>query len=63
RPILFIVGENAHSRGFSETAYAAADEPQEIYVVEGANHVDLYDDITKIPFDKIEDFLNGIFNN
>lgn len=63
RPILFIVGENAHSRGFSETAYAAAQEPKEIYIVEGANHVDLYNDITKIPFDKIEGFLNGVFAN
>lgn len=43
RPILFIVGENAHSVGFSETAYANAAEPKELYVVPQANHVDLYD--------------------
>lgn len=62
RPILFIVGENAHSREFSETAYEAAAEPKEIYVVPDASHVDLYDDITKIPFDKIEAFLNDVFS-
>lgn len=61
RPILFIVGENAHSRPFTDEAYAAAGEPKEIYVVPNANHVDLYDDVTKIPFDKIEEFLNGVF--
>lgn len=58
RPVLFIAGENAHSRGYSEEAYAAASEPKELYLVEGANHVDLYDDVTKIPFDKLEEFFN-----
>ena len=28
-PVLLIHGENAHSRYFSETAYAAAAEPKE----------------------------------
>lgn len=56
-PILFIAGENAHSRGFSETAYANASEPKELYLVPGANHVDLYDRVDKIPFHKIESFL------
>lgn len=57
RPILFITGDIAHSRAFSETAYAAAAEPKELYIVEGARHIDLYDDITKIPFDKLESFF------
>ena len=57
RPILFIHGENAHSRYFSETAYAAAAEPKELVIVKGANHVDLYDRLDKIPFDKITDFF------
>ena len=26
--------------------------------MEGANHVDLYDDVTKIPFDKLEEFFD-----
>ena len=62
RPILFITGDIAHSKAFSETAYAAANEPKELYVVEGAMHIDLYDDVTKIPFDKIESFLTEALN-
>jgi fermentation-respiration switch protein FrsA (DUF1100 family) len=57
RPILLIHGENAHSRYFSETAYAAAAEPKELMIIKGANHVDLYDQMDKIPFDKISDFF------
>ena len=57
RPVLFIHGEKAHSRYFSETAYAAAAEPKELLIVPGANHVDLYDRPDKIPFDKIADFF------
>lgn len=58
RPILFIHGEKAHSRYFSETAYAAAAQPKELLIVQGANHVDLYDRMDKIPFDAIAAFLN-----
>lgn len=57
RPILFVVGENAHSRYFTEDAYKAANQPKELVIVQGANHVDLYDQRDKIPFDKITDFL------
>lgn len=58
RPLLLIHGENAHSRYFSETAYAAAAEPKELVIVPGANHVDLYDRLDKIPFDRIVGFFN-----
>ena len=58
RPILFIAGENAHSLGYSQTAYDNASDPKELYIVPGANHVDLYDQVDKIPFDKIEEFFN-----
>lgn len=58
RPILLIAGENAHSRYFSEDAYKAAAQPKELMIVRGANHVDLYDRVDKIPFDKISDFFN-----
>ncbi len=51
RPMLLIHGENAHSRYFSETAYAAAAEPKELLIVSGANHTDLYDKVDVIPFD------------
>ncbi|MGL4369195.1 MAG: alpha/beta hydrolase [Spirochaetota bacterium] len=57
RPILFIIGENAHSRYFSEDAYKTAAEPKELYIVKGARHIDLYDDVTLIPFDKLTSFF------
>lgn len=58
RPLLLVHGEKAHSRYFSETAYAAANEPKELFIVKGATHIDLYDDQAhKIPFDKIEQFF------
>lgn len=57
RPILIVHGENAHSRYFAETAYAAAAQPKELLIVKGANHVDLYDQMDKIPFDKISNFF------
>lgn len=58
RPILFVVGDRAHSRFFSEDAYKVAAEPKEIYIVEDAEHIDLYDRVDRIPFDKLEDFFN-----
>lgn len=57
RPILFIMGENAHSRYFTEDAYARALEPKELYIVPGARHIDLYDRTDMIPFDKLEQFF------
>lgn len=57
RPILLIHGEKAHSRYFSETAYAAAAEPKELMIVPGANHVDLYDRRDVIPFDRLQSFF------
>lgn len=61
RPILFITGDIAHSKAFSETAYEAANEPKELYIVPGAMHIDLYDDVNKIPFDKLETFFKDAF--
>ena len=57
RPILFIIGEHAHSRYFSEDAYKMAAEPKELFEVAGAGHVDLYDRTDLIPFDKLESFF------
>ena len=57
RPMLFITGENAHSREFSEDAYRLAAEPKELYIVPGAGHVDLYDRVSLIPFNKLEAFF------
>jgi hypothetical protein len=57
RPVLLIHGEKAHSRYFSETAYAAAAEPKELMIIPGAVHTDLYDRTDVIPFDKITAFF------
>lgn len=57
RPILLIAGENAHSRYMSEDIYKAAAEPKELMIIPNANHVDLYDGLNIIPFDKLENFF------
>ncbi|MDW6004619.1 alpha/beta hydrolase [Vibrio mangrovi] len=57
RPVLLIAGENAHSRYFTEDAYKAAGEPKEMMILDGLAHVDLYDQVDKIPFDKIDAFF------
>ena len=55
--VLIIHGEKAHSRYFSEDAFKKLKgDNKELYIVEGANHTDLYDNLEKIPFDKIEAF-------
>jgi hypothetical protein len=55
--MLFITGDVAHSREFSEDAYRLAAEPKELYIVPGAGHVDLYDRVNLIPFDKLTSFF------
>lgn len=57
RPILLIAGANAHSRYFSEDAYKTASEPKELMIIQNAVHVDLYDKVNVIPFDKLETFF------
>lgn len=57
RPMLFIAGDQAHSKEFSEEAYKLAGQPKELYWVKGAGHVDLYDRTDLIPFDKLTAFF------
>jgi fermentation-respiration switch protein FrsA (DUF1100 family) len=57
RPLLLIAGDQAHSRYFSEDAYKAAAEPKELMIINDANHVDLYDRLDKIPFDRMTEFF------
>ena len=57
RPILLIAGENAHSRYYSEDVFKAASDPKELVIVPDADHVDLYDQMDKIPFDKLTAFF------
>jgi fermentation-respiration switch protein FrsA (DUF1100 family) len=62
RPMLFIAGQNAHSREFSEEAYKLAGEPKELVIVPNAGHVDLYDRVEVIPFDKLTSFFTENLN-
>ncbi|MDU1920105.1 alpha/beta hydrolase [Enterobacter sp.] len=59
RPMLFITGDQAHSKEFSEDAFKRAGQPKELYVVPGAGHVDLYDRTDLIPFDKLTSFFKA----
>ena len=59
RPMLFITGADAHSREFSEEAYKLAGQPKELVIIPGAGHVDLYDRVDLIPFDKLGSFFQN----
>jgi len=59
RPMLFITGDQAHSREFSEEAYRLAGQPKELVMIPGAGHVDLYDRVELIPFDKLASFFRS----
>lgn len=59
QPVLFMAGENAETRPISEAAYEqVASSAKDLIIVPDANHVDLYDDTAKIPFDELTVFFN-----
>lgn len=61
--VLLIHGEKAHSRYFSEDAFKKLKgENKELMIIPGASHVDLYDRMDVIPFDKLEAFFNRYLN-
>ena len=60
--ILFIYGDNAHSRSYSERAYYLANQPKQRLIVENCEHIDLYDNMEKIPVDQIAKFIKDSFN-
>lgn len=62
RPMLFVTGDQAHSREFSEQAYQLAAEPKQLVEIPGAGHVDLYDRVDLIPFDTLEEFFQNSLN-
>jgi uncharacterized protein len=43
RPLLMIVGTKADTKWIAEEAFPRAEEPKELFWIEGASHVDLYD--------------------
>ena len=57
--VLLVHGEKAHSRYFSEGAYKKmAGDNKELLIIPGASHVDLYDNLDVIPFEKLNSFFN-----
>lgn len=62
--VLVMHGEKAHSRYFSEDAFKKLKgNNKELIIIPGANHVDLYDRMDVIPFDKLEIFFNKNLSN
>lgn len=58
--VLVVHGEKAHSRYFGEDAFKKLKgDNKELLIIPGANHTDLYDNLEKIPFDKIENFFRS----
>lgn len=56
--VLLIHGEKAHSRYFSEDAFRRlTGDNKELMIIPGASHVDLYDNVDAIPFDRMESFF------
>lgn len=56
--VLMIHGEKAHSRYFSEDAFKRLKgDNKQLVIIPGASHVDLYDRVDIIPFDRIERFF------
>lgn len=56
--VLLVHGEDAHSRYFSESAYEKlTGDNKELMIIPGANHVDLYDNLAVIPFEKLRCFF------
>ena len=68
QPVLMIHGEKAHSRYFSEDAYKHMTEGsrwagnKELMIIPDAVHCDLYDNLDKIPFDRMESFFKENLN-
>ena len=59
-PVLMIHGEKAHSRYFSEDAFKnLKGDNKQLLIIKDANHVDLYDNAKKIPFDTIAEFYKN----
>ena len=58
RPILLVAGEKAHSRYYSDDVDKRASDPKELFIVPGAGHVDLYDRVDVIPWDKLTSFFS-----
>ena len=57
--VLIVHGEKAHSRYMGEDTFKKLKgDNKQLIIVPGATHTDLYDQMDKIPFDRITEFLN-----
>lgn len=57
--VLLVHGEKAHSRYFSEGTYERlTGDNKELLIIPGASHVDLYDNLEVIPFEKLNNFFS-----
>jgi fermentation-respiration switch protein FrsA (DUF1100 family) len=59
RPLLLIAGSKAETLYFSRDAYNLAKDPRELFIIDGASHMDLYDKDQYVPkaVDKLADFF------
>ena len=58
--VLVIHGEKAHSRYFGEDAFKKLQgDNKELMIIPDASHTDLYDNLSVIPFDKIQAFFQN----
>ena len=58
RPMLFVMGEKAHSQPFTTDAFAKAPQPKELLIIPFADHFDLYDKPEFIPIEQLSNFFN-----
>lgn len=59
RAVMIVHGENAHSRYFGEDTFKLLHgDNKKLLIVADASHVDLYDNLDKIPFSQIVKFFN-----
>ncbi|MBY5753842.1 hypothetical protein GFL91_26730 [Rhizobium leguminosarum bv. viciae] len=56
--VAIVTGAAVASVAPLKLAYSKATEPKELHWVKGAGHVDLYDRVTLIPFDKLKSFFD-----
>lgn len=58
--VMIVHGEKAHSLYFGEDAFKRLQgDNKELLIVADADHTDLYDNLEKIPFDRIATFFNN----
>jgi uncharacterized protein len=59
RPLLLIAGSEADTLYMSQDAFAKAEEPKELHLIDGASHIDLYWNPEYVP--RVADKLTGFF--